>query len=183
MSVQDSESRRFEQTFGWVFFRPISWPKIAQELLFSGFLESLKLFFLKICAHSERYRNLLAGIFEIPTFYGNIVLTLSPVLGGGWYRSIQMKHRSAPNDRVWRITQLAKLSFNHPSVVLTADVFNFFNKNIRVSLGGGWYRSIPFFSLPSLPIAYLSTLEEFYGVSWHASHAYANHRILKLSCI
>ena len=30
---------------------------------------------------------------------------------------------SAPNERVWRITQLAKLSFNHPSVVLTADVF------------------------------------------------------------
>ena len=30
--------------------------------------------------------------------------------------------------------QLAKLSFNHPSVVLTADVFNFFIENIsRVS--------------------------------------------------
>ena len=32
---------------------------------------------------------------------------------------------SAPNPRVWRITQLAKLSFNHPSVVLTAHVFQF----------------------------------------------------------
>ena len=28
---------------------------------------------------------------------------------------------SAPNERVWRITQLAKFSFNHPSVVLTAS--------------------------------------------------------------
>ena len=37
---------------------------------------------------------------------------------------------SAPNERVWRtgITQLAKLSFNHPSVVLTADVFQYFYK-------------------------------------------------------
>ena len=33
---------------------------------------------------------------------------------------------SAPNERVSRITQLAKLSFNHPSVVLTADVFQYF---------------------------------------------------------
>ena len=30
---------------------------------------------------------------------------------------------SAPNERVYCITQLAKLSFNHPSVVLTAEVF------------------------------------------------------------
>ena len=35
---------------------------------------------------------------------------------------------SSPNERVWRITQLAKLSFNHPSVVLTADVFQFLIK-------------------------------------------------------
>ena len=35
---------------------------------------------------------------------------------------------SAPNERVWRITQLANLSFNHPSVALTADVFQFFIK-------------------------------------------------------
>ena len=31
--------------------------------------------------------------------------------------------KSAPNERVLRTTQLAKLGFNHPSVVLTADVF------------------------------------------------------------
>ena len=53
-------------------------PRSAQELFFSGFLKSLKVFFSKICAHSERYRNLLAGIFEIRTFYGNIAFLLSP---------------------------------------------------------------------------------------------------------
>ena len=30
----------------------------------------------------------------------------------------------ASNERVWRIAQLAKLSFNHPSVVLTVEFFN-----------------------------------------------------------
>ena len=40
-----------------------------------------------------------------------------------------MEHNtSAPNERVFRTTQLAKLSFNHPSVVLTADFFQYFNK-------------------------------------------------------
>ena len=39
----------------------------------------------------------------------------------------QMEHTTrAPNERVWCITQLAKLSFNHPSVVLIAVVFNMF---------------------------------------------------------
>ena len=37
-----------------------------------------------------------------------------------------MEHStSAPNERVLRTTQLVKLSFNHPSVVLTADVFHY----------------------------------------------------------
>ena len=41
-----------------------------------------------------------------------------------------MEHStSAPNERVLRITQLATLSFNHPSVVLTADVFQFLIKS------------------------------------------------------
>ena len=35
-----------------------------------------------------------------------------------------MEHgTSTPNERVWRITQLAKLSFKHLSVVLTAPIF------------------------------------------------------------
>ena len=42
---------------------------------------------------------------------------------------LQMEHiTSAPNERVLCTTQLAKLSFNHPSVVLTADVFRYFYK-------------------------------------------------------
>ena len=45
---------------------------------------------------------------------------------------LQMEHStSAPNERVLRTTQLAKLSFNHPSVVLTADVFQYFYKKGR----------------------------------------------------
>ena len=55
-------------------------PRSAQDCFFSGFLKSLELFFSKFCAHSERYRNPLAGIFEILTFYGNIEFPLSPVL-------------------------------------------------------------------------------------------------------
>ena len=40
---------------------------------------------------------------------------------------LQMEHStSALNERVLRVPQLAKLSFNHPSVVLTADVFQLF---------------------------------------------------------
>ena len=43
-----------------------------------------------------------------------------------------MEHStSAPNERVLRTTQLAKLSFNHPLVVLTADVFLNFHKISR----------------------------------------------------
>ena len=79
MSVEDSESRRFELTFGWVFLRPF----LAQDRpsnYFSGFFEKFELFFSKICAHSERYRNLLAGVFEFLTFYGNVAFPLSPVL-------------------------------------------------------------------------------------------------------
>ena len=47
---------------------------------FFGVFEKFETFFSKICAHSERCRNLLAGIFEILTLYGNIAFPLSPVL-------------------------------------------------------------------------------------------------------
>ena len=51
-----------------------------------------------------------------------------------------MKHStSAPNERVLRTTQLAKLSFNHPSVVLTADVFQYLYKIPHVYLQEGTY--------------------------------------------
>ena len=39
-------------------------PRSAQELFFSFFFFKFETFLSKICAHSERYRNLLAGIFE-----------------------------------------------------------------------------------------------------------------------
>ena len=44
MSVQDSESRRFEQKFGLSFSQADLGPRSAQEL-FVGVFESLKLFF------------------------------------------------------------------------------------------------------------------------------------------
>ena len=62
------------------FFSGRSWPKIGPGIIFFGVFEKFETFFSKICAHSERYRNLLAGICEIPTFYGNIAFPLSPVL-------------------------------------------------------------------------------------------------------
>ena len=62
------------------FFSGRSWPKIGPGIIFFGVFEKFETFFSKTCAHRERYRNLLAGIFEILTFYGNIAFPLSPVL-------------------------------------------------------------------------------------------------------
>ena len=47
-----------------------------------------------------------------------------------YFEVLQMEYStSAPNERASRITELAEyLSFNHPSVVLTADVFSILNK-------------------------------------------------------
>ena len=57
-----------------------SWPKIGPGIIFFVFFfEKFETCFSKICAHSERYRNLSAGIFEILTFYGNIASPLSPI--------------------------------------------------------------------------------------------------------
>ena len=62
------------------FFSGRSWPKIGPGIIFFGVFEKFETFFPKICAHGERYRNLLAGIFEILTFYGNIAFPSSPVV-------------------------------------------------------------------------------------------------------
>ena len=43
-------------------------PTYAQKLFFSFFLQSFDRFILKIYAHDERNRNLMAGIFEIVFF-------------------------------------------------------------------------------------------------------------------
>ena len=61
------------------FFSGRSWPKIGPGIIFFGVLEKFESFFSKICAHSERYRNRFAGIFEIRTFYGKKTFLLSPV--------------------------------------------------------------------------------------------------------
>ena len=53
-------------------------PRSAQDFFF-GALEKFETFLSKICAHSERYRNILAGIIEILTFYENIAFPLSPI--------------------------------------------------------------------------------------------------------
>ena len=45
-----------------------------------------------------------------------------------YFTNVMEHSTSAPNERVLRTTQLAKLSFNHPSVVLTADFCQYFNK-------------------------------------------------------
>ena len=64
-----------------------SWPKIGPGIVFFGVFEKFESFFSKIFANSERYRNLLAGVFEILTFYGNIAFPLSPVLDLHYARS------------------------------------------------------------------------------------------------
>ena len=38
--------------------------------VFNYYFFKFETFLSKICAHSERYRNLLAGIFEVGTFLG-----------------------------------------------------------------------------------------------------------------
>ena len=60
----------------WLSFSQADRPR---NYFFRGFWKVWN-FFSKICAHSERYRHLLAGIFEILTFYRNIAFPLSPVL-------------------------------------------------------------------------------------------------------
>ena len=79
MSVEDSESRRLELNIWLSFCQADLGPTSAPELFFSSFLESLQVFCLMTCAHSERHRNRVAGIFEIQSFFGNIAFPLSSV--------------------------------------------------------------------------------------------------------
>ena len=53
--------------------------KLCPGIIFFGVFEKFESFFFKICSHSKRYRNLLAGIFEVRSFFGNIAFPLSPV--------------------------------------------------------------------------------------------------------
>ena len=54
-------------SFGRVFLRPILAQHLATKYVFRFFFQVWNII-IKICAHSERYRNLMAGIFEIPSF-------------------------------------------------------------------------------------------------------------------
>ena len=47
------------------FFSGRSWAKIGPGIIFFGVFEKFETVFSKICAHSKRYTNLLAGIFEV----------------------------------------------------------------------------------------------------------------------
>ena len=63
------------------FFSGRSWPNICPGIFFCVlFYSKFGTLFLKFCAHSKRYRNLMAGIFELQTFFGNIAFPLSSVL-------------------------------------------------------------------------------------------------------
>ena len=74
------------------FFSGRSWPKICPRIFFFGFFEKFETFFSKICPHSERYRNLSTGIFEIRTFVSNVAFPLSPVILGRFF--LKTKHFS-----------------------------------------------------------------------------------------
>ena len=72
MSVEDSESRRFEWTVVCNFLRPI----LAQDpprndffRFFPFFFEIVRILFLKKISHSVRYNHLMADIFEIHFFF------------------------------------------------------------------------------------------------------------------
>ena len=65
-----------------------SWPNICPGNIFFGFFGKFETFFEKICAHSERYENLMAGIFEIQTFFGNIEFPLASVYKRVWVGGI-----------------------------------------------------------------------------------------------
>ena len=60
------------------FLRPILAQHLPRNCCFVFFFQ-VWIFFVKICAHSERYRNLMALIFEFKLFFGNIAFPLSSV--------------------------------------------------------------------------------------------------------
>ena len=81
LSVDDSESRRFELPFGGVFSER-SWPNICPGFFFFVFFFEnfgLELFWEDFCAHSERYENIMADIVEIQFCFGNIAFPLLSV--------------------------------------------------------------------------------------------------------
>ena len=99
-----------------------SWPKIGPGIILYGVFETFVKKNSKICAHSERYRNILAVIFGTPTLYANNAFPLSPVSQlsffgfsnkllsvcdsskFGWvgkHKSIVMKPTKSPTQENW----------------------------------------------------------------------------------
>ena len=62
------------------FFSGRSWPKIGPGIILLGVFEKFETFFSKICAHSERCINLLAGTFEILPFLWKHRVSIVPGL-------------------------------------------------------------------------------------------------------
>ena len=71
MSVEDSDSRRFELNILLSFPQADLGPTSAQEYFFSFFFQVLKLLCEDLCS-KRVVQNLMASIFEILTFFGNI---------------------------------------------------------------------------------------------------------------
>ena len=64
------------------FLRPILAQPLPRNYFFRFFFRRFGIYIFKIRAHSERYRNLMACIFEMQTLFGNIAFPLSSVLVG-----------------------------------------------------------------------------------------------------
>ena len=70
-SGEDSESRRFELNISQCVSQEDVDPASSQELFLFGGVSKFRFIFVKIRAHSERCRNIKAGIFEIQhIFFG-----------------------------------------------------------------------------------------------------------------
>ena len=68
-------------------------PRSAQELFFSVFLKSLKLFFRRFVLTASGTEIFWRVIFEILTFYGNIAFPLSPVLARPYPEMLSLSRR------------------------------------------------------------------------------------------
>ena len=84
---------------------------------------------LRACSRWKIHRLHVAGRYLRLPFFGLCRLQFFKHIVDAIHKhhiTHVMEHsRSAPNERVLRATQLATLSFNHPSFVLTADVFQY----------------------------------------------------------
>ena len=71
MSVEDSASRRFELYILVELFSGRPWPNIWPGIIFSVLFRKFGTFLVKLCGGSDRYRNIMAGGFEIHFIFGN----------------------------------------------------------------------------------------------------------------